>query len=237
MTRKEFHTLFNVLLDKSEAISHPAFISKEKDIYINMAIRNLSKTRYSGNNVKRTGFQQDQKRTDDLRMLVKTTNYTALDTNNTLFNDGNTYSINSFPSDYWFSTGETCTIEIPIDTETSIQKDVDVTECTIDNITNNLNNSLSGYRLRHNSAKPLRLYCDNTVYLYTDENYKINKYSLTYMCKPEVFERTNSNEDTEYAGMPEHLHDEIVAYAVRLALASISDERYQIYTAETQINE
>ena len=40
--------------------------------FINEAVDKFWKTRYSGINFKQRGFEQDQKRTDDLRTLVTT---------------------------------------------------------------------------------------------------------------------------------------------------------------------
>lgn len=248
MTYKEFHTAFNIQLDKAESISHPAFLSKEKDYWINTAIRNLVKTRFSGNNPLRKGFQQDQKRTDDLRFLVVTNSYFEDQMSHGVDNISgiNNYMI-EFPANYWFTVGETCLISSnnqnwPKNSDnTPVIYPTDVTECTIDNITSKMNSSLSDHRLRNNKAKPLRLYSDNVILLYTEDTYFISQYDLTYIKKPAVFERratgNNINEDMEYTGMPEHLHDEIVAYAVRLALGSIGDERYQIQSTENQIIE
>lgn len=243
MTRKEFHTAFDIQLDKSAPISHPSFLSVEKDYWINTAIRNLIKTKYSGNNPLRKGFQQNQKRSDDLRTVVKVATYfedqMVHDIDN--INGINNYTI-EYPNDYWFTVGESTYIYSnnatwPKEGNTPIVKVVDVVECTVDNITNKINNKLSEYRLRHNYARPLRLQYDNCIILYTDNEYSILQYELAYVAKPEVFSRTSDNADEEYTGMPEHTHDEIVAYAVRLALASIIDDRYPIYKAENEIIE
>lgn len=284
MTYKEFHTAFNIQLDKAESISHPAFLSKEKDYWINTAIRNLVKTRFSGNNPLRKGFQQDQKRTDDLRFLVKTCTYklpiywsntvtystddivyysvdkkfykstedenldeipsgssawSVLNNYKELFADTVYYA--EYPTNYWFGVGENINVYKSINNVNTYLGTFDIIECTVDNITSHINNSLSDYHLRNNRAKPLRWISDGQIYIYKDTDYNIDNYQLVYLTKPQVFERIstgeNYNEDTEYTGMPEHLHDEIVAYAVRLALGSIGDERYQIQSAENQIIE
>ena len=244
MTRKEFHTAFNIQLDKSDSISHPSFLSAEKDYWINTAIRNLIKTRYSGNNSLKKGFQQNQKRSDDLRTVTKTQSYFE----DQMYHDiDNLYNVNNYtieyPSDYWFTVGESVNITSnntnwPKDANNvPITKYVDVIECTLDNITTRMNNRLSDHHMRNNYAKPLRLQCDDSTILYTDLDYSVVQYDLVYITRPEVFARTSENENDEYTGMPEHIHDEIVAYAVRLALANITDDRYPIYSAENQIIE
>lgn len=240
MTRKDFHTAFNIQLDKSDSISHPSFLSVEKDYWINQAIKRIIKTRISGNNPRRKGFQQDAKRNADLRTVVATQSYFEdqmyheVDNVNHLTN----YTLD-YPTSYWLTLGETAYITSdeatwPKQNDLPIIKMVDVLECTIDNITTNINNRLSEHRMRNNYARPLRLEVDNSVLLYTDDKYTIAQYDLTYIKRPEVFTRTTENENQEYTGMPEHIHDEIVACAVRLALASITDERYSLYATEDQ---
>ena len=64
--------------------------------FINEAVDKFWKTRYSGINFKQRGFEQDQKRTDDLRTLV--TKYTYKDNGITKVNQ-ETYTV-TLPDDY-----------------------------------------------------------------------------------------------------------------------------------------
>ena len=76
--------------------------------FINEAIDKFYKTRYSGINSKSEGFEQSQKRIDDLRSLVKTEKYTS-----TITNTDNRYEI-ELPSDYVMLLGDTAGIQ-PLD--------------------------------------------------------------------------------------------------------------------------
>ena len=49
--------------------------------YLNIGKDKFWKTRYSGLNIKREGFEQSQKRIDDLRTLVKVQEYGAITDN------------------------------------------------------------------------------------------------------------------------------------------------------------
>lgn len=71
MNITEMHRAFRIGLDKTTNLSLPDFLPEEIDFWLNSAIRKFVKTRYSGNNPKAEGFEQTQKRTDDLRTLVK----------------------------------------------------------------------------------------------------------------------------------------------------------------------
>lgn len=59
-------------------------------------------TRYTGINYKQKGFEQDQKRIDDLRTLVKTKKYS----DGEITAEDNRYSV-EFPEDYVILLGDT----------------------------------------------------------------------------------------------------------------------------------
>lgn len=75
MTLAELHRNFKIELDKSSISSYPSFLPEEIDYWLNTAILRIIKTRYSGLNAHQKGFQQNQKRTDDLRLSTKVSNY------------------------------------------------------------------------------------------------------------------------------------------------------------------
>lgn len=71
MNIDQMHAAVKLGLDKTEGLAYAAFEVEEIDFWLNEAIDRFIKTRYSGMNVKRESFEQSQKRTDDLRSLVK----------------------------------------------------------------------------------------------------------------------------------------------------------------------
>ena len=75
MTLAELHRNFKIELDKSSISSYPSFLPEEIDYWLNTAILRIIKTRYSGLNAHQKGFQQNQKRTDDLRLSTKVSNF------------------------------------------------------------------------------------------------------------------------------------------------------------------
>jgi hypothetical protein len=191
MTLYELHRNFDLLLDKSPGISsYPSFLPEEKDYFYNTYIERFIKTRYSGLNIHKDGFQQSQKRTDDLRTVVKSMDYSIVDeTINDLVELGVTGYYVDYPADYWLGLGETMFIEYPDPADPThmdyILKRGDAEECTIENIDSKLNSSLSPYRLHNGKARPLRLLSDNKLIFYTDGNYTIPNYTLTYIAKPD----------------------------------------------------
>ena len=106
MTIEEMHIAFKLLVDKNDTSSTQNFLPEEVDFYLNLAIVELSKTKYTGTNVKHEGFEQTEKRKNDLRNLI---------TKRQIGNGGkdsvyNTHRLFSLPQDYWFPVSELVTV-------------------------------------------------------------------------------------------------------------------------------
>jgi hypothetical protein len=249
MTYSEFNTSFKVKMDKLDTTAYPAFVQAEIDFWINQAIITFVKTRFSGMNSHHTGFQQDQKRTDDLRTLIVTYKiFNTVENSSLTHTSYVTYDeyVLEYPTNpiYWIGLGESVEIignndSWPYVNASGVKLSLttDVKECTIDNINFNILNPLSDYKFRNNKANPLRYYCDNKIYLYTDKNYVVTEYDLSYIKKPITFKTTALLMNQEYVDLPSHTHDEITTLAVKLALESISEPRYKTMSEEYAIME
>lgn len=203
--------------------------------FINEAIDKFYKTRYSGINFKAQGFEQTQKRIDDLRTLIKNNKYSQNAINK---GDRNSYSV-ELPEDYVLLLGDTAGIQ-PSDLnecwETNergeyIIKYTDTLESTIETLDRQLSNSLSEHKLKYCQARPLKLIQNNNVILYTDGNYKVSEYEITYLAKPSEINSSNIT-NTEYTDLPEHTHMEIVKMAIQIYLATKPMQHYNAYSNE-----
>lgn len=208
--------------------------------FLNEAIDKFYKTRYSGINAKSEGFEQSQKRIDDLRNLVKSATFTT-----EIFKQGNSYRV-TLPDDYVFLLGDTAGIqpsddyndpcwEIDEDGNYVVKRN-DTIEASVETLDRQLNNSLSEHLLKYSTARPLRLIQGNEVLLFTDGKYKVSEYSLTYLSRPKYLDSKNIT-NTEYTSLPEHTHMEIVKIAVQLYLATKPMQHYSAYSAEVQTME
>jgi hypothetical protein len=211
-------------LDKTSALELPAFEPEEIDFWLNNAIRKFVKTRYSGVNIKGQSFEQTQKRTDDLRTLVKFAYITSM--------AGGSYPNSSaftLPSstgyEYWFALNEEVTIRTA-----NGDKRVGVTEITQDEYTRKLEDPFSEHLLHYDTAKPLRLFMGTTgVTLIPATGYSIVGYHLTYLKKPATVQVTATAVDCD---LPEHTHDEIVKMAANMMLENIEQPRYNTHMSE-----
>lgn len=208
--------------------------------FINEAVDKFWKTRYSGINFKQRGFEQDQKRTDDLRTLV--TKHTYKDIGITKVNQ-ETYTV-TLPDDYVILLGDTAGI-VPADgiTNDCWEKDSegnykvkysDTIEGTIETVDRIKENSLSEYHLKYTKAKPIKLMQDNTITLYTDGQYKVAEYTIEYLKRPSKVTLVGTPTD-EYTDLPAHTHMEIVKMAVQLILGTLPN--YNVYSNEVNTME
>ena len=208
--------------------------------FINEAIDKFWKTRYSGLNFKQRGFEQDQKRTDDLRTLV--TKHTYKDIDITKVNQEE-YTV-TLPDDYVILLGDTAGIA-PADgiTNDCWEKDSegnykvkysDTIEGTIETVDRIKENSLSEYHLKYTKAKPIKLMQDSTITLYTDGQYKVAEYTIEYLKRPSKVTLVDTPTD-EYTDLPAHTHMEIVKIAVQLILGTLPN--YNVYSNEVNTME
>ena len=232
---------FQIEFERRLQLMDPNLVIKDKlssdtiISFINEAIDKFYKTRYSGVNFKAQGFEQTQKRIDDLRTLIKNKKYTANSINKS---DRNSYSV-ELPEDYVLLLGDTAGIQPSNlnecwetnEREEYIIKYTDTLESTIETLDRQLSNSLSEHKLKYCQARPLKLIQDNNVILYTDGNYKISEYQITYLAKPSKIDSSNIT-NLEYTDLPEHTHMEIVKMAIQIYLATKPMQHYNAYSNE-----
>lgn len=232
---------FQIEFERRLQLMDPNLVIKDKlssdtiVSFINEAIDKFYKTRYSGINFKAQGFEQTQKRIDDLRTLIKNKKYTANSINK---GDRNSYSV-ELPEDYVLLLGDTAGIQPSNlnecwevnEREEYITKYTDTLESTIETLDRQLSNSLSEHRLKYCQARPLKLIQDNNVILYTDGKYKVSEYEITYLAKPSKINSSNIT-NTEYTDLPEHTHMEIVKMAIQIYLATKPMQHYNAYSNE-----
>ena len=221
MTKSEFHIAFKLELDKTNSLSYPSFLPEEIDYWINRGIDVFVKTRAFGTNPKGTGFQEDQKRSDDLRTCMNIGYYAPVAVN------GNTY-IFELPTDYWFMLGESAIISYLWNGVNST-KEVPFTEATIETYKTKMYNTLNNFNMNYDYAEPIRFYSNNKIYTITDGNYSISSIGLIYITKPTIFDITDTTTN-EYTYLPDHTHEEVIKIAVQLALENIADNRVQTYS-------
>jgi hypothetical protein len=235
MTISEMHIAFDLLLDKTNSLQYPSFLPEERDFWLNQAIRKFVKTRYSGLNSKHEGFEQSQKRIDDLRTLVRElkiacTSTGAIKPNGyVLASDFNSATFTTTP--YWLSLGEEVDITFKPTTSAdaaTTTKRVGVTNTTANDYRYKLDDPTAAYILHYDEARPLRLFYNNTIEFITDGNYTIPYAYLRFLKKPTTVDGVSVT--TVDCDLTEHTHDEIVTLTVQMTLENIEQPRLESYS-------
>lgn len=204
---RELQTVFLTynVTDKLTVDQIMYYINKSKDEYVKQLYR---------------VFQQNQEISDNLRQLVDTVIYSKPE--RYVATGNRTCHHVEYPADYLFGLSESVFIQL-VDNKCDnlLTKASGIIEATLENLNSILDNSLSEYHLHHNQAKPVRVYTDKQILLYTDGNYEISEYVITFLKKPKKISATSTE---EYVDLPSNTHNEIVSMAVRdyLSLAATS---------------
>lgn len=118
------HRAVRYEIDKTDSLDSVGFLPEEYDYWLNSAIINEVKSKFSGSGVSREAFEQNQKRIDDLRTLVVQSSISTTNDSNKS-DKPNVYKASLPSSSYWFTVGEEVDIVYKDSTES-------VTSLTID---------------------------------------------------------------------------------------------------------
>lgn len=233
MTVKSFHDEFKIGLDKVDSLNSPNFTPEEIDSFLNNAQEEFIEQRTYGNNPKRTGLEEDQKRRDDLREITK--NYTTNVFTTTTNNKPNGVFV-SLPTDYRHSIQEEATIDYTDCNKISQSKRIPVVPVTHDRYNDVINDPFN---------KP---YEDEAIRLdYENDNFELigdgvitfKNYSLRYLKNPQRIQFGTTYDPAslgfgidQTSELATHCHREIVSKAVTNALQNIESNRYQTHRIE-----
>jgi hypothetical protein len=229
MTIQEMHIAFDLELDKTNSLQYPSFRPEEKDYWINRAISDIVKQRYTGNNPKKESVEETQKRRDDLRNITK--NYiSTFFINDPLLNKPNGVFI-TLPKDYYYALEEEVVLNCLDCRNQPTTKRVIVRAITHD-------------RYNKMVRDPFNVPDDTEVYSLPYEDFRnelitgaptstVASYHLRYLRMPVAVNYFTSTS----CDMSAHLHSEIITYAVNLAIENIESPRVVTQTSQINRNE
>lgn len=224
------HIGFQIGVDKVSSLNYPGFEPEEVDFLLNQAQDRFVKTRYGRNNIYRKGFEETQKRTDDIRTIVKNAILTPTPSISSNKPFGYYVTLPSSPTDlYWFAVNE--------------EADVLVADCNGNQVTNRVkvipithdeyNRIIKDPFNKPDEENVLRLANEGQFELLGSSSFQIVTYYLRYLRSPARIDLVNLV-DCE---LPEHTHQEVVDLACGIALEGIESRRFQTNTIETQKQE
>lgn len=207
---------------------------KSEDIlyWLNSAVNKFIKTRFDGNNATHKSFEQNEKRSRDLISLLSSKTYEPTDISYSR-KGFDVYTID-YPENFMFMLDESVELYKKGDSQFNYWQG-EIFECTLDNYMYRITNKLTDFHLRNNYARPIRVRTKSGCNLFTDGNYSIKDYVISYIRNPEKI--TLNDPFKEYTDLPDFALQEVVKLAVQMYVASLHDPRYETISAENSTME
>lgn len=244
MNISEMHTSLYFSLDKLGTLNYPNLLPEEGDLILNQAQDRIIKQRYGLNNNQRQSFEGTQKRIEDLKELIRTVLAVPTSAKSDNMSD-NSYNV-ELQDDHWFLIWEKAIITVPNcnttiripyksyniqsraagdgggdmgipDFITTSGREVKVIPTTHLEVERNLDDAFKG----PDKDQILRLMYRNRSELIVASGHTLRYYIYRYIKQPVKMDIFN-NVDCE---LSEHLHQEIVDEAVKIALENIESKR------------
>ena len=226
MTNIEILTAFETEINQlNNELTKPS--TDDSLFWLNQSVNKFVKIRFNGDFIHREGYEQTEKRRNDLIKLFKTVTYDDEDMiKDTSFASYDQYSI-QYPKDFLYALNEDVVIA---DVDGNHKMDTCVFECTQDSFMYRINNSLTDFHYRFHRARPIRTRNKTGCLLLTDKKYIIKQYILGYLRQPD--EITLQTPYNQYLDFDDSTMYEIIKIAAQMYLENIKDQRYQTITSE-----
>lgn len=236
MTIQEIHRNFKFGMDKLDNLNYPNFLSEEIDLLLNQAQDRFVKQRYGNTNVKRTSFEETEKRTEDLREIIQTSRLTGFTANSEsiVYNS----AMCQIPNGHWFTIWDRAIINCPT-CNTTVKRGIGIIG------QNGSDNLITGQYVEirpvthlefekvirdpfkgPDNSKILKLMYKDQIELVLPNNCTLVSYEFRYIREP-VRMSLSGNITCE---LSEHTHEEIISMAIQIALEGIESKRNQTFT-------
>lgn len=222
-----FETEINKIND---TVNKPA--TDDSLFWLNQAVAKFIKQRFNGDPLHRLGYEQTEKRREDLIYLFKQLTFSGDDVKYSNLQPSYDEYFIKYPEDFLYALNEDVVIS---DKNGEHVMDTSVFECTQDSFMFRITNSLTDFHYRYNRARPLRIRNSEGCKLLTDKNYKIFEYTLGYLKKPT--EITLENPHAEYTDFSDVVMFEIIKIAAQMYIENQADTRYETISSEVLTQE
>ena len=242
MNITQMHLAVQQGVDKINSFQADSLLPEEIDLELNKAITKFVNLKYGKNNQHGKGFEESQKRIDDLRTLISKedlkSDYVQESVKNSFI-----YETTELPGNYRYLIKILCTVAYKSDcTSLSVKeqtKEVEIkdpkTELTSLKFVqqDDIHTLLADPFNTTEKTKPLFTIEDDRLKIYTNDIFIIGQVNLTYIKNPAIVSLSlNAGSD-----LPLHTHQEIVDMAISSILEGISDPRYRTQQLELGKNE
>ena len=246
MDIQKMHLAVQQGVDKINSFQADTLLPQEIDLELNKAIGKFVNLKYGKNNLYNKGFEESQKRIDDLRSIVKEVSGIQPTYEGGYTNRINLYTF-ELPENYRFALA----INLQVLTKS------DCTPLEYDEIQGSFNSQVTNGSLIRTfatakftqlddlgtllmdpfntttKAKPLYTISGNLIEVYTNDIFIIEDAKIKYLKNPAVVSLSSGNS----CELADHTHQEIVDMAISSILEGIGDPRYRTHQIELGKNE
>lgn len=225
MNIEQAHIEFQILLDKLATSQLPEFSPELIDYFLNTGSERFVNSRYGRTNIYQAGFEQIQKRTEDLKnLVVPYIGDTVADSDMSV--DSNAVML-TLPSDYRFwvrgrayITRTNCSsVWAP---GVKLVKQDKLEPIKVDPFNKSRPN------------KPIIYFEEGAIKILEGDSFNVTRFQLTYIKNPaKVNSGTYGGTKVEF-DLSEHTHKEIIEMAVDIALENIESRRIQTIQNQLQ---
>lgn len=232
MNVSEMHLQFKISLDKIDSEAYSEILPEEIDIYLNNAELDLIKLRYGLNNIYHKGFEQNQKRVDDLKNLVVSNFCETVKLD--LIDDYNLFEVkldslyldevheNESSFEYMFFIKGLAKVNYK--SCSGYKKGIQVQQDDITSI------ALDPFN-RPKANEPNFYFENGNIYLWCSQDSSSDNFLLTFIRKPLGI---NLEEDIS-SELPEYMHNEIVQLACDRVLEDLESPRVNSHQKQLNI--
>ena len=215
MTIIEAHLSFKLSLDKIDSLNYPNLEPEEIDLILNQGYRTYIKQTYGFNNIKKQSFEETQKRTEDLKNVIKTANLVPIAYNS--FNIDSNAQFVILPTDHWFIIQERVEVSYLDCNNTLISSIIEVRPTQHMEFDKVIKDAFK----KPDENKVLRLMENGQVELVSSTGITITSYKLRYLKQPVILSLSlGVGFETS-----DHTHQEIIDTCVVIALEGIEAKR------------
>lgn len=235
MTVQSMHDEFKVTLDKVDSSAYPELLDWEIDFFLNEAQERFIKNRYGKNNLYSAGFEENQKRKEDLSSIIVSAYCAIVTTNYPMLAGGSV--VKAELTNFWEDAAKTLPLEYKYMffgkalAETSKancpSKWNSVRELQHGEITPMLSDPFH----KPMASDPVIFFEDGDIFITAGESASVDNLFLTFVRRPESINIGSYEGSEQECVLSEHTHKEIVQYAVKIAMESIESPRLQSFQA------
>jgi hypothetical protein len=218
MTIDQAHIELEISVDKRATSQVPELPPEMKDYFLQTASEMFVKGRYGPNNIYKSGFEQIQKRTEDLKNLVVTwTDDTVPDSIDSVDSDA---VVMPLPSDYWFwAKGRTYVDRTNCPSGWS-RKIKLVSHDKVEMVRHDPHN-------KSIADEPIVYFEDGAIKILEGDKFSVTKFQLTYIRRPAKVNIGTYGSDKVEFDLSDHTHKEIVQMAADIIIENVESRRVQ----------